>query len=105
MNAALQAEGCLTRRNSPLEKKEVLRPMHSVGGGEFGGADDEEDAAFADRYRVPFQITSLPSTVSNDSRNVLCLLAPPRLLDESLLEHSPTASTSSEDDARFTTVC
>lgn len=86
-------------------KKDVLRPMHSVGGGELGGAEDEEDAAVAERYLVPFQITSLPSTVSNDSRRVLCLLAPPRLLDESLFEHSPTASTSSEEDGRFTTVC
>ena len=91
--------------NSPLEKKDVLRPMHSVAGGEFGGADDEEDAAVVERYLVPFQITSLPSTVSNDSLKVLCLLAPPKLLDESLFEHSPTASTSSEDDGRFTTEC
>lgn len=79
--------------------------MHSVAGGEFGGAKDEEDAAVAERYLVPFQITSLPSTVSNDSRRVLCLLAPPKLLDESLLEHSPTASTSSKDDGKFTTEC
>lgn len=30
--------------------------MHSVAGGEFGGAEDEEDAAVAERYLVPFQI-------------------------------------------------
>lgn len=57
--------------NSPLEKKDVLRPMHSVGGGEFGGIDEEDEAAVAERYLVPFQITSLPSTVSRDSRKVL----------------------------------
>ena len=78
----------------------MLRPMHSVAGGEFGGADEEDDAAVAERYLVPFQITSLPSTVSRDSRKVLCRLPPPRLLDESLFEHSPTASTSSDDEAR-----
>lgn len=93
------------RINSPLQKKEVLRPMHSVAGGEFGGAEDEDDAVVFERYLVPFHITNLPSTVSNDSRRVLCLLAPPRLLDESLFEHSPTASTSSEDDGRFNTEC
>lgn len=98
-------DGRETRRNSPLEKKDVLRPMHSVAGGEFGGAEDEEDAAVADRYLVPFQITNFPSTVSKDSRRVLCRLAPPKLLDESRFEHSPTASTSPEDDGRFTTVC
>lgn len=79
--------------------------MHSVAGGEFGGAEGEEDAAVDERYLVPFQITSLPSTVSKDSLRVLCLLVPPKLLDESLFEHSPTASTSSEDDGRFTTEC
>lgn len=88
----------LVRGNSPLEKKDVLRPMHSVAGGEFGGANEEDDAA--ERYLVPFQITSLPSTVSRDSRKVLCRLPPPRLLDESLFEHSPMASTSSDDEAR-----
>lgn len=91
--------------NSPLEKKDVLRPMHSVGGGEFGGADEEDEAAVAERYLVPFQITNLPNTVSRDSLRVLCRLAPPRLLDESLLEHSPTASTSSDDEARVSIVC
>jgi len=89
----------LVRGNSPLEKKDVLRPMHSVAGGEFGGADEEDDAAVAERYLVPFQITNLPSTVNRDSRKVLCRL-PPKLLDESLFEHSPTVSTSSDDEAR-----
>lgn len=95
----------LVRGNSPLEKKDVLRPMHSVAGGEFGGANEEDDAVVAERYLVPFQITSLPSTVSRDSRKVLCRLPPPRLLDESLFEHSPTASTSSDDEARVSAAC
>lgn len=45
--------------------------MHSVGGGEFGGTDEEDEAAVAERYLVPFQITSLPNTVNKDSRRVL----------------------------------
>jgi hypothetical protein len=31
--------------NSPLEKNDVLRPIHSVAGGEFGGADEEDAVA------------------------------------------------------------
>lgn len=91
-------------KDSPLEKKDVLRPIHSVAGGEFGGTLEDDEAAVVERYLLPFHITSLPSTVSKDSLRVLCLLVPPRLLDESLLEHSSTASTtSSDDDGRFST--
>ena len=78
--------------------------MHSVAGGELGGADDE--LVGVARYLVPFQTTSFPSTVRRDSRNVLCLavLGPPRLLVESrLFEHSAAGSSSSHDVGKFTT--
>lgn len=88
--------------DSPLEKK-VVRPIHSVAGGEFGGADDE--GVGVGLYRVPFQTTNFPKTVSNDSRRVVCrLLAPPRLLNEPLLEHSSAVSISVDDEGKFKTI-
>lgn len=72
----------------------MLRPMHSVGGGELGGMELEDVGVGL--YLAPFQTTSLPRTVRRLSRKVLCRpLAPPRLLEESRLdEHRPSDGSS-----------